>query len=168
MTRYRKADIEFRGGHPAVPFDTDGIWWGHGVDALHRSNEDAEGDRIDPRFTVEWVEANLSYEAIADDLRDGAEAAWEHLEHDAEELFGAAARVEGDGYGHAVVVTYTESDVAGWDAVAVGRWARFEKWAGQQAADVPYLAAWALYHHHFLPAVPPAAQLPLPGFPEAA
>jgi hypothetical protein len=134
MARFKKSDITFhsdgyRERKPAVNVKVyDSLAQGFAKWAA------VEPDH-DPRFTVEWIEANLSDEAQSDYFTFACENGIEDAENDAQELWGSRL------YGRDVTV-YTEGrsggwlivdgidiDVESWDAIAVAKWGKFARWA---------------------------------------
>jgi hypothetical protein len=104
----------------------------------------------DPLFPA-WLRENLGDGGMQDSAYQSAlEDGWRNLQDEAHEIFGRAyATVYSAGRSGGWAVVKGLPDVETWDAVMVGRWARFAKYARRQAEDVPYLMVWALYHHEF-------------------
>lgn len=75
------------------------------------------------------------------------EQGWEALQRDAEECFGPGVKVYSEGRQGGWCVVEGLGDVEAWDAVALGKWARFSKWARGQADGVPYAMVDFLYHN---------------------
>jgi hypothetical protein len=104
-----------------------------------------------PGVSEEWYDA---YAEQNEWLFDAAcEGGRESIEMNAEEIFGAHVKVwfEGRSGGWAVVDGLPDLDE--WDAVQLGKWRRFEKWAKQEAASVPeqmvilaYFNGWLVEH----------------------
>lgn len=112
-----------------------------------------------PGLTEAWIDAELTETQRDEWFNDACALAWEHLQTDAEEIFGPLAKVysEGRSSGWATVAPggkrqFDADDVAGWDAVALAKWARFAKWARLQADDVAFLYVSLIYSNVFLPA----------------
>jgi len=144
---YRKDDVEFhRLGYgydsvPAVNVKVRGLV----DDALIRR---VAGDfGYDADLVLEW------WHDVADRDDDGwafqsaCEQGWEYLQDIAREIWNdPRLRVysEGRSGGWAYVDGIDSDDVAGWDAIALGRWSRFAKIARQVADGVPYGMVWLI------------------------
>lgn len=84
---------------------------------------------------------------------------WEQLAEEARSIWpgqGAKVYSEGRSAGWAVVslngrVTFTREDVAAWDAIALGRWARFVRACAEVCTDLPYQTLWQAYANGFEP-----------------
>lgn len=72
------------------------------------------------------------------------ESGWENLRNDAADLFGDGVEVYAEGRSGGWAVVRGLPDVESWDAIALGRWARFVKWAEAGVQYVPYEMAWLL------------------------
>ena len=129
MPKFRKDDITFhsdgyRGSRPAVNVKV--------YDSLAEGFAKWQADEADPdpRYTVEWIETNLSDEARERWFEAACESGWEDAQNDAEEVFGRGVKVYGEGRsGGWLVVEGIDDDVSSWDAIAVSRWAKFARWA---------------------------------------
>jgi hypothetical protein len=169
---YRKDDVDFhaeymRNRHAAV-------------------NVKSYGGYGDLRGAVERVLENEGYilatgtdideltEAIAQDFGvDGfaAEQGWEQAAEAAAENFGHGYGVysEGRSGGWCVVrdpsgrVAFDEDEVAGWDAIALARWARFARQVREIADDQAYRIAWTYIVNTLEPARADVASFALAG-----
>ncbi len=110
----------------------------------------------DERFTWEWID---EHEPDDDGTWFGmaCEHGWEGLQTDAEDIYGSSTKVHSTGRsgGYAYIECFVDrgdgNPVDAWDAVALSKWAKFCKWARQQADDVPYLFLDSIYFNAFLP-----------------
>ena len=66
------------------------------------------------------------------------ECFWENASSDAEELWGSRAKVSSDGRSGGWLVVDGIGSPEDWDAIAIGRWHRFEKW---RTGDVAYFCS---------------------------
>jgi hypothetical protein len=106
--------------------------------------EDADG------FSLEWIEENLTEEQLDAMFWSACEHGWEMLQQDAEDVFGKYARVEADGRSSGWCVVTGLDDIEDWDAVALAKWRKFERWARAEADDIPYQIVWSAFHNQFL------------------
>jgi hypothetical protein len=106
----------------------------------------------------------LAYMEASDDTREAffeaaCEDGWEQLQQDAEEIFGSAygeygyytrpVKVESEGRSGGWAVVEGLPDFDSWDAIMLGKWARFAKLARSLADDVPYAMAELFYLNRF-------------------
>lgn len=103
----------------------------------------------DERFTLEWIE-----ETFSDEYLDGlfwmtCEHEWEMVEQDAETVFGSGVTVERDGRSGGWAVVHGLGDIEEWDAIAIAKWRRFERYAKLLASDVPYQMVASLFYNEF-------------------
>lgn len=119
-----------------------------------------ERDTGMPGF-ADWAQAKLDADAWPEWAWESAiENGWECLETDAEQAFqGYAVKLHAEGRSGGWCVVKGLPDIDSWDAIMLGRWRRFEKWARQQADGIPYGMADALamndyYHVLNLPVCP--------------
>lgn len=88
--------------------------------------------------------AQFVLELLDDDQRSSdlfalaCESGWEMLETDARELFGSHVKVWSAGRSGGWAVVQGLRDVESWDAVALAKWRRFERWATDAASGIPY------------------------------
>lgn len=105
--------------------------------------------RSDAAYTAEWIEANVSDDAMAEWEQFAAESAWESLQGEAIDIWGEGVKVysEGRSGGWAVVDGIPDYDT--WDAIELSRWARFAKYARALADDVPRATLDIIYANLF-------------------
>ena len=149
-TRYTKADVQFHSEHfgpsrPAVNVKVRRSIWGHPLPLeLGRSkpaNDPAAEWTIHTTpewFTHEWIEEHIPDHVIDEFFWSACESGWESLQVDAEEIFGSHVKVYGEGRSSGRCVVEGLPDFDSWDATMLAKWRKFEKWARQQADDVPY------------------------------
>lgn len=98
-------------------------------------------------FTHEWVEQWAEENSdTADSLfwqtcADG----WEQLQELAEEIWGKGTKVYSEGRSGGWAVVDGLDDLEQWDAIALGKWRRFERLARIVADDVPRVMLEAIY-----------------------
>jgi hypothetical protein len=158
----RKDDVEFHRlgyGYDSVPAVNVKVSWPQGQ-KRRELLEEVERETGETGFAG-WAEEAQYGGELADEWPDWAfgaacEDAWGMLQTDAEEIFGAGTKVyaEGRSGGWAYIDGMTAEDVEGWDAIALGRWAKFARWARQQADNVPYQEAWIVAVNVYGPAHP--------------
>lgn len=167
MTRFRKDDVEFHGDgmgrtvHAAV-----NVKVYRDIDSVLRDDrrlaEAIDGPEVVAPFRA-W------YGGLDDEDRErllgyawdsAIEQGWEQLNADAAAIFGYGYGVfsEGRSGGWAVVhldrrSQFDRDDVAGWDAVAIAKWAKFARLARAAADDVPYQMVGYLYLNQYPPMI---------------
>lgn len=72
----------------------------------------------------------------------------EELEYDRNSTAGHASKPRTRRYTQTV---FTREDVASWDAIQLGKWRQFAKWARQQADAVPQLYYTLIYQNEYHP-----------------
>lgn len=130
---------------------------------------DADGKNFrevftDPGFTHDWIEEHVpdidAYFEMA--CADG----WEQLGEEAERIWGSGYHVHSEGrsggwavvcygstcgHGRSGQTQFDRDDVAGWDAIALSKWARFAKFARAVADDVTRSMVDSIYVNVFEP-----------------
>lgn len=115
------------------------------------ADEDGAGDG--ERFLA-WLEdkASRQYGGYDDIDPDGelfnfaCEIGWERLQEDAETIFeDYSVKVYSRGRSGGYAYIEGLPDFEYWDAIMLGKWARFCKWARETADDVPYQMLSLLY-----------------------
>lgn len=123
---------------------------------------------VDARFTPEWIEEHCSDDVLNGAFLGACEIGWETLNEEAREIWGHAQQRRQPAYldrnnarkysvnvysegrsGGWAVVDGIDLDVAGWNAIALGKWARFSKVARAIADDVMQQAVWGIWANHF-------------------
>ncbi len=139
MPRYRKSDVTFHDGHPAVnvkvPYlsysEWDNLAWQvagdedvipeHFIDAMNEWREENDTDWI-------WETA--------------CESGWDQLQYDVGEIWPirqyGKLQVYAEGRSDGWAVVDGLDDFESWDAIELARWAKFAKWARIIADGVPY------------------------------
>ena len=141
----RRADVEthwdgYGRAHPAVNVK---VYGGHYDGAFERALEALQkGEGVPETFTLAWIDERLSEDEQAHWWNAALEEGWELLRDDLGNsgLTGYGSKVElvqeGRSGGWAAVHGLPELDR--WDAVLLGRWARFAKWARETTDDTFY------------------------------
>jgi hypothetical protein len=100
------------------------------------------GEEGAPGFSEAWIEAHLSPEHVDGVFWRTCENEWEQLAQDAAEVFGDyRVTVEQDGRSGGWAVVRGLPDLGEWDAVLLGKWRRFERYARSIADGIPELMA---------------------------
>lgn len=130
----RKCDIEYHGRHPAVNVRVY-KWLEDGYRDFLKYTEDVE-----PAFTVDWIHENVPEDVLDRMFWQECGDGWEMIQQDAEEFFGRGVKVYSEGRcgGWAIIDSIRADDVESWDAIALGKWARFSRYAKAAADDVMY------------------------------
>lgn len=131
----RKADIQFhsdgyRAARPAV-----NVKVYKGIETVDFKQFH---DEADDGFTLEWIRENVSDERLDSALEWACERAWEQVETDAQQIFGSHVKVYSEGRSGGWAVVEGLPDFGSWDAIMVGKWARFARRARSIADDIPY------------------------------
>jgi hypothetical protein len=96
-------------------------------------------------LTLEWIEANLSADYLSELFWHVCSNEWEMLEQDAAEVFGAGAvEIHAGGRSGGWACVTGLPDIADWDAVALAKWRRFERYAKQIAHGIPEQMVYAI------------------------
>ena len=106
---------------------------------------DAEGDEDREGFTEEWVREHLSDGQLDSWFWEVCAFEFEMVEQDAAEIFGSGVKCWQEGRSGGWVVVDGLPELEDWDAVALAKWRRFERFAKAIAADVPYQLVSSLY-----------------------
>ncbi len=94
-------------------------------------------------ITREWIES-LGEDRLDELFWDTCSFEWEMIAQDAAEIFGPHVKVEQDGRSGGWAVVTGLDDIADWDAVALAKWRRFEKYARAIAHGVPEQMVYSL------------------------
>ena len=123
-------------------------------------------EHIDPRFDQAWIDAHLTDADREAYWQAALEHGWEQLQEDVNEeyVFGRKVAIASEGRSGGWAVVYNPSingvqqgplfdreDVLGWDAIALGRWARFARFCRETVRDVPYQYLMLIYLNRFEP-----------------
>lgn len=148
---YSREDVEThsdgfgRDRRPAVNVKVYGSVW----DVFAKLEKASDVDIDDARFTREWFEAHVSDEALDALFWHVCESEFEMVEQDAREIFGAHVKVWQEGRSGGWAVVDGLADLDEWDAVALAKWRKFERWAKLYAADVPYQMVASVFYNEF-------------------
>jgi hypothetical protein len=160
---YSKADVEFhsdgmgRGRKPAVNVKVYGSTWdvklpmhlGSSYPAGHP--ELIEESWTHPLFTHEWIDENVSSETLDSFFWQACRDGFEWIESNAQDIFDSDVKVYSEGGSGGWAVPDGLPDFDSWDAIMLGKWRRFERWAKAEAEDVPRAIVDNVYHCLFLP-----------------
>ena len=95
------------------------------------------GDGLDSRFEDWYRERIEDYEFADAYWRFAVEDGWESLQMVAEDIFGKGVTVYSEGRQGGWAIVDGLPDFESWDAVDLGRWAKFAKFARALADDIP-------------------------------
>lgn len=163
MRTYSKNDVSLRGGNPAVnvkvygsPYDVS-LPLDLGSSYPTGQPELIEHHTTDAGFTRKWLEAHVSdldwtFEAACQD-------GWEMLETEAAEIFGPNITLQQEGRSGGWCVVEGLADIEEWDAIALGKWRRFEKCANAIVNDIPRSMVWLAWANVFEPEQEAAREL---------
>lgn len=166
---YRKDDVTFhsdgfREGHAAVNVKVHGY---PNAETVARVLAD-EGYILATRTDADELADVIAQDEGAWEV--ASYVGWEQAQAEAAEVFGAGYGVTSEGRsGGWCVVTYNgretfdADDVAGWDAVALARWRKFEQVAREIADDFAYQATWSYIVNRLEPARADVASFALAG-----
>lgn len=145
--RYRKTDVQTRGGNPAVDVKVRGYWRRVPL-PLDLGSCDGVAVKTHPAFTHDAAEPFMeshgaaAFECICQDF-------WEMVQDQARDFLKRPVRVYSEGRSGGWAVVHGLPDVDTWNAVDLARWRRFELWCEAQANDAPramlewvYFNAW--------------------------
>lgn len=107
---------------------------------VRRGLEDVDfaGDgEIPDGLTLEWIREHLSDERVDAIFWRTCEDEWEQLQQDAEEVFGAGVEVHAGGRMSGWACVHGLDCIEEWDAVALAKWRRFERYAEQITRGIP-------------------------------
>jgi hypothetical protein len=146
----RKVDVKFHSDYygPSRPAVNVKVYQGlhDGMLAFRKANPD-----VPKRFTVEWIENNLSSDAIEQWWQWACENGFENAESDAHEIFGDVT-VYTEGRSSGWVVVEGLKDFEQWNGADLAKWGKFARACRAYADDVPYQAVDMIYHNRFLSA----------------
>lgn len=88
---------------------------------------------------AEWAQAKLDTNSFPEwECEAAFQSAWDMLQADVEEIFGKGVKVYSEGRSGGWAVVPGLPPIESWDAIALSRWARFEKYAKAYAKGIPY------------------------------
>ncbi len=133
---YSRSDVQvhsdgFRGAPPAVNVKV--------YDSLEDGWRKATGpggccDQFDPGFSVDWIRAHVSEEAIDARFWLVCDDSFELVQMDAEEILGVRAeQVWQEGRSGGWVVVGGLPELEDWDAIQLGKWRKFERFTRDTA-----------------------------------
>lgn len=154
---YTREDVETRSGHPCVNVKVYGSTRSVKLPMCLCGSRPADQpdtpivwEYTDPEFTHAWIEEHSN-----DSQADGAfalacESGWETIHEDAREIFGVHVKVYSEGRSGGWAVVHGLPDIDTWDAIMLGKWRKFERYAKLTASDVPRLMVDDFYFNNFL------------------
>jgi hypothetical protein len=110
----------------------------------------------DERFTLEWIEENISDEALDQLFWYACERGWEDLKEKAREIYGkkyyyneyvnvfSEGRSGGWAYIHGI-----NHDVDSWDAIEFTKWKRFHNYAKERSKQIMYDVVDGIFFNEF-------------------
>jgi hypothetical protein len=113
----------------------------------------------DERYTHEWINAHLSERQQQAWWDAALESGWEMLQDDAEEIWGTGVKVYSEGRCGGWATIHGIPDFETWDAIELGRWRKFARWARATADAIPEQTVSLIYINVFEPAAEASAQL---------
>lgn len=156
MATYTREDVRFHsdgffgGGLPAVNVKVHS-----GIDSRTWEAFERDEGSHDPRFTPEWVEANVSDDRMDDLFWRVCGWEYEYLERwatgkDGDSLFpDDCVELSQEGRMGGWVVVSGLPDLEDWDAVRLARWRKFERIAREIADGIPLQMLSSLYANEF-------------------
>jgi hypothetical protein len=155
VKHYSKEDVEthstshYGPGLPAVNVKVRGDWRRVTL-PLELGSVDGVPMRTDPLFSREWVES------LASDTQESAwntvcESGIESLIEDAREVLGPGVKVWQAGRSGGWLVVEGLPRLESWDAIALGKWRKWERYCRLAADDIPRAFLDSLYFNVFLP-----------------
>lgn len=150
----RKADVTYhsdgyRRSRPAVNVKV----YARPTDAMAIRVLRDEGQSLSCGFSLAWIEEHLTEREQMHFWDLALEDAWEQLREDvnAESVFGRHVDIysEGRSSGWAVVEGIESAD--DWDAIRLGRWAKFVRYCRETVHGIPYQYLGLIYLNVFEP-----------------
>jgi len=172
-----KEDIEFhsdgfRPSHPAVNVKVyDSLT--NGYKKWRESNPDEN-----PRFTLDWIEENISDDRGNDLFWSICQLRWEDIENEAREIWDSrqyspnnkhTINVYSEGRsGGWAIVSGINTDVESWDAIEFNKWRRFAKFARATADGIMWDVVDSIYCNEFEIWRDEQSELAAPNHPEGS
>lgn len=150
MRTYTKEDVTFHSegfgrSRPAVNIKVRGYWRDVPL-------PNPEYDITNPAFSHEWIEENLSEDALADYFWLACESELEYYEGYAQEIFNdpkLKLYTEGRSGGWAVIDGIEDTDE--WNAIDLAKWRKFERVGRELADGIPAQMLSLIYINRFEP-----------------
>lgn len=141
----KKSDVEFHsylpyGGPPNVPAVNVKV---HNVYGLERYIPEIANEQGMKGFTLDWWDRNVSDNDLEHYFQFACEVAWEDAQMFADEC-GLDGQVYSAGRSGGWAYVQGLPDFDTWDAIMLGRWARWSKWVRALADDVPRAMVWSI------------------------
>ena len=142
----KKADVKlsYHQGTRGLPMVNVKLNFTFDLADVARTNAETFSDPLFPAWlaTQDDDDTRSAYESA---LEDG----WRNLQEEAVTIWGGHVKVYSEGRSGGWCVVEGLYPVESWDALALGKWARFAKYAARVTADVPYGMVWTLYNNEF-------------------
>ena len=145
----KKTDVKrsYHNGTRGLPMVNVKVYITYDLERVARQHAEEFPDALFPTWlaTISDAQQNDAWECA---IEDG----WRQLEDDAVNVFGGVApkaKVYSAGRSGGWCVVAGLPDVDTWNAIMVGKWAQFARWARQTADDIPYRMVDYLYHNPF-------------------
>lgn len=121
------------GAYPAHEYGDDELFWAW-VERIDSDRQDGGWEYPNGQFyRAEEIAREDGWERAQED----AETVWENTRY--------SPKVESDGRSGGWLVVRGLPDIDEWDAIAVGRWARYVKWVKATLDDLDYQFIWHLH-----------------------
>lgn len=91
----------------------------------------------DPEFTIEWVNEHLDEDELDRWFWIACDSSRDMLQEDAHEIFGSWAKLYSEGRSAGWIMVDKIRDTDDWDAIELGKWRKFERYAHDYANNVP-------------------------------
>lgn len=144
----RKNAVQFHREHygPSHPAINIKLYKGFedGLRAFKQANPDTA-----PRFTEEWMRANLSEDDLQLWWENACQQGFERAEELAHEIFGAQVNVYSEGRSGGWLTVHGLKEVESWNAIDLAKWGKFQKIVKELVNDVPYQAVDMMYYNVF-------------------
>lgn len=137
-------------GRPAVNVK---VYAGYeqGLAAFHESDEDGNGDPIDPAFTIDWIEENATDEDHEMVWFWAIESEREFLQESVRSEIWPNASIEYQGRSGGWATVEGIKPFEAWDATDLAKWRKFERFCAEAVQGLPFALCDQLYRVAFLP-----------------
>jgi len=148
----KRSDVEMRHEHgrsyPAVNIKVYGNWRSVPL-PLELGSGDGKTCTTAPEFNRDWVERQHP-DTLEACWQSACESAVESLSGEASECLGRPVEVEQVGRSGGWLQVRGLPPLAGWDAVALARWAKWAGWCNAARSAIPADFLLNVYHNLFL------------------
>ena len=145
----KKADVEvsYHQGTRGLPMVNVKLNFGFDLEGVAAQHTDEFSDPLFPAWLAEQTKGAARNTDAA--YESALEVGWMHLSDDAVNVFGDRTKVYSVGRSGGWCVVEGLPPVETWDALLLGKWTRFAKYAEQTTRDIPYLMVDTLYCNEF-------------------